>query len=583
MTKTRSPRKPREQSDSESWLDDAAGPGRRSFASSGNLLVVEGALQAAQWAGIALVAQGALQRQADSFGWGVVLMLVAGLLAVAVGRRADRAALAGRMAVVQAIRQRLIGALLPGHARRITTEPAAAAHAVIELSEQVAEYHAAVIPLRRQAPASMVIILVIIGIVHWPAAIVLLVSTALIPLNMKLAGIFAQDGNDRHFVAMQRMGAVVLDSFRGLHTLVSLGAVGRRRADISTASEELTKANLDVLRRAFLSGAIMDTVVTFSMAVNATYIGLSLLHYVSVPGAPQLTLFAGLLALVLCPMYFTPLRRSAAAFHDRERAKSAATILTGMLATASGDSTEAQLASEALLATEWIAPEAPVGVSLENVTAEAGERVVFTVDRLHAEPGVWTAITGISGAGKTTLLSIIAGLRETTGSVTWVRDDLIGTEHFATPPVVGACAWIGQATVIIEDTLAANIRLGRENASDDEVLKAAEVAGLRPVIDRVGLDAVIGDSGWGISTGEARRVAIARAVLSRSQLWILDEPTSHLDAVTEQQVLDALVTASQGSTVLVATHSRLVIERSDTIWRIDEGRVQTLAGPVATS
>jgi ATP-binding cassette subfamily C protein CydD len=239
--------------------------------------------------------------------------------------------------------------------------------------------------------------------------------------------------------------------------------------------------------------------------------------------------------------------------------------------------------AEAPRASEWIAPEAPVGVSLEDVTAEAGERVVFTVDRLHAEPGVWTAITGISGAGKTTLLSIIAGLRPTTGSVTWVRDDLIGTEHFATPPVVGASAWIGQATVIIEDTLAANIRLGREDASDDEVLHAAEVAGLRPVIDRVGLDAMIGDSGWGISTGEARRVAIARAVLSRSQLWILDEPTSHLDAATEQQVLDALVAASAGSTVLVATHSRLVIERSDTIWRIDEGRVQTLAGPVATS
>jgi ATP-binding cassette subfamily C protein CydD len=583
MTKIRSPRKPREQSDSESWLDDAAGPGRRSFASSGNLLVVEGALQAAQWAGVALVAQGALQRQADSFGWGVVLMLVAGLAAVAVGRMADRTALAGRMAVVQGIRQRLIGALLPGRARRVTPEPAAAANAVIELSEQVAEYHAAVIPLRRQAPASMVIIMVIIGIVNWPAVIVLLVSTALIPLNMKLAGIFAQDGNDRHFIAMQRMSAVVLDSFRGLHTLVSLGAVGRRREDISVASDELTKANLDVLRRAFLSGAVMDTVVTFSMAVNATYIGLSLLHYVSVPGTPPLTLFAGLLALVLIPMYFTPLRRSAAAFHDRERAKSAANILTGMLANESEQASEAPQASDAPLESEWIAPESPVGVSLENVTAEAGDRVVFAVDRLHAEPGVWTAITGISGAGKTTLLSIIAGLRSTTGSVTWVRDDLIGTDHFATPPVVGASAWIGQGTVIIEDTLAANIRLGREDASDEDVFKAAAVAGLLPVIDRVGLDAVIGDSGWGISTGEARRVAIARAVLSRSQLWILDEPTSHLDAATEKQVLDSLVTASRGSTVLVATHSRLVIERSDTVWRIDEGRVQTLAGPVATS
>jgi ATP-binding cassette, subfamily C, bacterial CydD len=575
-TTTRARRQRRAQSDSESWLDGAAEPGRRFFASSGNLLVVEGVLQAAAWAGVALVAQGALQQQSDSIGWGIVVMLAAGLAATAVRRAADRAAFAGRLAVTQMIRRRLIGALLPDRARRMTAEPAAAAHATIELTEQVAEFHETVIPLRRQAPASMVIILLVIGIVHWPAAIVLVVSTALIPLNMKLAGIFARDGNDRHLVAIQRMGAVVLDSFRGLHTLVSLGAVDRRREDIAEASARLNTANLDVLKRAFLSGAVMDTVVTFSMAVNATYIGLSLLHYVVIPGAPRLTLFAGLLALVLCPMYFAPMRRSAAAFHDRERAKSAAGILQGMLAAEDVEETEAPRATEFAL-------EAPVGVSLENVTAATGERVVFTVDRLHAEPGVWTAVTGVSGAGKTTLLSIIAGLRPTTGSVTWVRDDLIGTDQFAVPPVLGGCAWIGQATVIVQGTLAENIRLGRESASDNEIRHAAEVAGLRAVIERVGLDGMIGDGGWGISTGEARRVAIARAVLSRSKIWILDEPTSHLDAATEQQVLDALIVASQGSTVIVATHARAVIDRSATIWRIDDGRVLALAGPVEAS
>ena len=321
----------------------------------------------------------------------------------------------------------------------------------------------------------------------------------------------------------------------------------------------------------------MDVVVTFSMAVNATYIGLSLLHYVSVPGAQPLTLFAGLLALVLCPMYFSPLRRSAAAFHDRERARSAATVISGMLA-----DDEAETVNDPGSADQSTVG-APVGISLEHVTATAGERVVFTVDRLHAEPGVWTAITGISGAGKTTLLSVIAGLRPAEGSVSWIRDDLIGTDRFAASPVIGACAWIGQSTVIIEDTLAANIRLGREDASDDEILNAAEAAGLHAVVDRLGLDAVIGDGGWGISTGEARRVAIARAVLSRSRLWILDEPTSHLDAETERQVLDTLVTASRGSTVLVATHSRQVVERSNTVWRIDEGRVETLEGTAAQS
>jgi ATP-binding cassette subfamily C protein CydD len=170
-------------------------------------------------------------------------------------------------------------------------------------------------------------------------------------------------------------------------------------------------------------------------------------------------------------------------------------------------------------------------------------------------------------------------LRPATGSVVWVRDDLVGSEHFASAPVPGTTAWIGQATVILEDTLAANVRLGRADATDADVLDAAVSAGLGPVIDAVGLGALLGDGGWGLSTGEARRVAVARAVLSKAQLWILDEPTSHLDPETEETVLDALASASEGATVLVATHSRAVVDRCRAVWRIDDGRVVEIAAP----
>lgn len=566
MTKTDEP------VDAERWLTSAARPGARHFSRSGILLVAEDVLQAIQWAGIALVAEGIIAGRLSWSVWGVAAVLVGGFASVGAGRASRKAALAGRSAVATEIRDDLVAALLPARAEGPAPEPSAAAYTVLELADQVADYHAAVIPLRRQAPVTMVFVAAAIAVLNWPAAIVLGVSSALIPLNMKLAGILARDSNDRHLNAMRRMSAVVLDSFRGLHTLVTLGAVERRKEDIAVASAELSRTNIDVLKRAFLSGAVMEMVVTFSIAVDATYIGLSLLHYVRVPDSPAPTLFTGLLILMLCPMFFAPLRRAAAAFHDRERAVTAARAIGQLLER--GPMPDPETAPvETLLA------DVPIGVSLEDVVVHAGEHTLFRVDQLHAEPGTWTAVTGVSGAGKTTLLSVIAGLRPATGSVVWVRDDLVGSEHFASAPVPGTTAWIGQATVILEDTLAANVRLGRADATDADVLDAAVSAGLGPVIDAVGLGALLGDGGWGLSTGEARRVAVARAVLSKAQLWILDEPTSHLDPETEETVLDALASASEGATVLVATHSRAVVDRCRAVWRIDDGRVVEIAAP----
>ncbi|MFC4242655.1 ATP-binding cassette domain-containing protein [Gryllotalpicola reticulitermitis] len=558
----------------EKWLKAVARPGLASFRAAAALLAGESVLQVVQWAGLALIAQSALNHRLAPTICGAALLLCGGIAAGLVGHAARRRARTGRTRVADGIRRRLLRTLLPDGSRSVTPEPAAAAHALMELPEQVADYHATVLPLRGQAPVVMIVIAAAIAVLHWPAALVLAVSSAIIPLNMRLAGVFAQDGNDRHLSALNRMGAVVLDSFRGLRTLATYGAIADRRNNIAAASEHLRHANVDVLKRAFLSGAVMDTVVTFSVAVDATYIGLTLLHYVQVPHAPRLSLFAGLLILLVVPMFFTPLRRAAAAFHDRERALTAARALSALMP-------ELVVWERAPISAPVV--EAPVGIAIEGLTVRTDQHVLLDIDTLHAEPGVWTAITGASGAGKTTLLSVIAGLRQAEGTVAWVRDELAGHDGFQTPPRAGTTAWIGQATVIIDGTLAENIRLGRRDADDAELREAAEAAGLGSVLDRIGLDGQLGDGGFGLSAGQARRVAIARAVLSRSRLWILDEPTAHLDPGTERDVLTHLKAATAGCTVLVATHSRAVVDHCAATWRIEGGYVASTSGTAMLS
>ncbi len=411
----------------------------------------------------------------------------------------------------------------------------------------------------------MAVVFAVTAAVQWPAAVILLAGSLIVPLNMRLAGLFAAEGADEQMAASARLTAVVLDSFRGMRTLQAIGALTRRRGELAAADAELNAATMTVARRAFLSGAVMDMVITFAIALDATYIGLSLLGYVHLGAAPHMTLFGGLLALLLCPMYFAPLRATAAAYHSRERAAAAAPAITGLLAQTEPGSQVSEQPTPV--------PAGSVAVALDDVTFgfPGSHRPVLHGVDLTARAGRWTAVTGPSGAGKTTLLSLIAGVRQPAGgTVRWV------TPARAVPPHLGSCAWIGQQTVILPGSITDNIRIGQPTASRAAVEYAVAAAGLADVVARLpdGLDTELGEGGWGLSAGEARRIAIARAFLRDAELWLLDEPTAHLDHDAEAQVIDALRGATQGRTVIVATHSVALARSADTVLTIADGTVR---------
>lgn len=549
----------------DAWLAESAKPGRRWFSLAGAALTIETLFTIARWAGLAQITQGVTDRSTTHETAGLAVFAIAGVLAVAAGWMAGTLRERGARAMATRLRQRLIEALLPTARRTRDTAPADASLAMVDLVDDVADYHAQAAPLRRSAPLSMLAVLAITAAVHWPAAIVLLLSTTLIPLNMRLAGLFAQHGADQQFATTQRLNAIVLDSFRGLHVLRELGAASRRGQTLAAAAERLNIATMSVLRRAFLSGTIMDVVITFSIAANATYIGMSLLGYVHVPHAPRLTAFAGLLVLLICPMYFAPMRAQAAAFHERERAANAAGAMTDMVEDppAAGPGAPQPRLAE------------PVGVSLTAVRYryDGSDHDTITAD-VEFEPATWTAVTGASGAGKSTLLTLVAGMRlPSAGRVRW------HTSTTSQEPALGECVWVGQQTVLLDTTVRHNILLGRPDATGQQLQQAVEAAGLTPVINRLpsGLDTRLGEGGWGVSTGEARRIAIARAFLRGARLWLLDEPTAHLDPDSERDVVDALRRATAGCTVIIVTHSFALASAADTVLRIDNGLLRDVS------
>jgi ATP-binding cassette subfamily C protein CydD len=460
-----------------------------------------------------------------------------------------------------------VAGLLPTGWRRAETDAATAAMACVELADDVADHHAQVLPQRLSAGVSMAVVLGVTAVVQWPAAVMLLLASLLVPLNMRLAGLLATEGAEERVTATARLGAVVLESFRGMRTLRGIGALTRRRAELADAASALNVTTMGVVRRAFVSGAVMDVVVTFSIAADATYIGLSLLGYVHIGAAPRVTLFGGLLTLLLCPMYFQPVRALAAAYHSRERAAAAAPPLMRLLADPHAAPHPAPQPSPHGSARSCT-------VVLDDVTFRFphGERSVLGHTNVTFAARRWTAVTGPSGAGKTTLLSLIAGaLEPSTGTVRWE------TGAGCAQPHLGACAWIGQQTVLLPGSLADNIRIARPSASPADIERAIAAAGLAGVVARLphGLDSRLGEGGWGLSTGEARRIAIARAFLRDAGLWILDEPTAHLDPDAEARVVDALRTVTRGRTVVVATHSPTVARCADTVVTLADGTLRT--------
>ncbi len=596
------------------WLASAARPGSRDVTVATGLRVAATVASCLQWGAVAVLAEDLI----DGGGYwllapSLAVACLAGSVAAGLTWGAGAASRRASAAMATSLRRRIVERALPDRAPRRGESPAVVAEGGLELVDQVSDHLAGSAPLQRSAGISMALIMVATVVAHWPSGIVLALATAMIPANMWLAGMLAKDGNDRYLHSLERLSAIVLDSFRGIATLQRLGVVETRRQVIGRASRRLQRANMAVLRRAFVSGAVMDVVVTLSIAVAATYIGMTLLGYVQVPGAGHLDLAHGLFVLLLCPMYFTPMRQAAAGFHDRERAAANARVLADLAGDPSASNPsdgdvagttartrhrwageDGDVRSEAGARTVSRPVDRPVTVVAENVRLDApdtGREIVRVDGSLRAPAGLWTAIVGESGAGKTTLLEALSGLRiPDAGRVTWagLESATIG-EPDARPraapasgsaPVLGGAAWIGQSTVLIEGTLADNLRIGAPDANEAQLVDALGQVGLAALLAGLprGLDTPCGSGGYAFSAGEARRIAIARSLLRGSRLWMLDEPTAHLDADSEERVVAALRRATEGCTVLVVTHSAAVAVSASIVWEVSDGRVRVRQG-----
>ncbi|WP_429001618.1 thiol reductant ABC exporter subunit CydD [Xanthomonas arboricola] len=538
------------------WLDALAAPATRARRLAGVAVAVSGVLLLAQAAAIAWLLQAVLGQH---LALSQLRDVGAGLVCALVGRAVLNAwaqSLTGEVADVakRELRARIARRLVqhgPVWLRR--QRSGELGELSLAHTDALEGYFVGYQLARTEMTLVPPLILIAVFSVDWVVGLVLLLTAPLIPFFMMLVGWGAEAAGREQLSELARMGGHFADRLKGLGLLRVYGRGEAELSGIAAAAEGVRERSLKVLRIAFLSSTVLEFFASVSVAIVALYFGLTYLGMLNLHGLP--TLGVGMFCLLLAPEFFAPLRRLAAHYHDRANALAAVAEAERLLEGFEPPSATVRVPVPPLRAMEPAQAQAPLLQARDLALRPPGApHSVVAHFSLTLQPGQRVAVIGASGSGKSTLLEGLAGwLAPEAGSVVLRPDARIG---YAT-----------QRPYLFHGSISDNLRLADPQAGQARLHAVADAAQVLRFAAQLpaGLDTEIGERGFGLSGGEARRVALARLLLREPDLLLLDEPTAFLDPDTEAELLRTLGVFARGRAVVVATHSAAVMRWADTV------------------
>ena len=401
------------------------------------------------------------------------------------------------------------------------------------------------------------LVLVIFTFINdWISGLIFLFTAPLIPFFMILIGKIADKENKKQWQVFQKLAVYMADLLPGLLVVKAYNQTQRQLKQVEKNGEKFSEATLKVLKIAFISAFMLEFIATISIAIIAVNIGLRLLY-------GQVSFLPAFFCLLVAPQFYQPFRQFGSAFHDAMNGIVASSEIYKLIQAAPNNKQK-----NIVLEMEK-APQ----IIFENVdfSYKNDENVLKNLN-FTIKAGSQVVLTGANGAGKSTIFKLLLKLLDVkSGKILIDGKNLYDIDEQSWLNNIG---WVAQEPYVFKSSLRENITLGRA-CSKTQLERVTQLVNLTEFIKKQehGYDSIVGGA-INLSSGQKRRLGLARALLCNPKVLLLDEPMENLDSKNEELIKSVLEKLKGKVTVIIIAHRRQTIEAADKIIILDKGTIK---------
>ena len=422
----------------------------------------------------------------------------------------------------------------------------------VEGVDQLETYFGAYLPQFFYAMLAPLTLFIYTCFINVASAIVLLICVPMIPVAIALVQTWAKKLLSKYWNQYTALGDTFLENLQGLTTLKIYKSDAFKNDVMNEEAEKFRKITMKVLTMQLNSVTIMDVIAYGGAALGVI---MAVTQYIG--GAVSLQ--GATLIILLSADFFIPMRQLGSFFHIAMNGMAASEKIFRLLE---------------LPEKEDSGCECPTGdIVCENLSfSYNSEREILHGINLEFPKDSFTALVGESGCGKSTVASILTGKNRTYDGLITIGGVILG--EISEKSLMEHITYISNKSYLFKGTVRDNLLMGKPNAVDEELWSVLERVRLADFIkSENGLDTVIAEKGGNLSGGQCQRLALARALLHDSEIYIFDEATSNIDIDSENDIMQEIKTLAKEKTVILISHRLANVTDADRIYVIDSGNV----------
>ena len=423
----------------------------------------------------------------------------------------------------------------------------------VEGVDQLETYFGAYLPQFFYAMLAPLTLFVYLSFINLPSAVVLLICVPLIPVAIAAVQTWAKKLLSRYWGQYTALGDTFLENLQGLTTLKIYQSDDFKQDQMNEEAEKFRRITMKVLTMQLNSITIMDLIAYGGAA-------LGMVMAVTQFQAGKVELAGCLLIILLSADFFIPMRQLGSFFHIAMNGMAASDKIFRLLDLPEPDQ-----------GTQSVPADYPITCRNLRFAYEENREIIHGID-LNFPVGGFTAIVGESGCGKSTIASILMGRNRGYGGS--VKIGGVELSELSEASLMENITYISHQSYIFKGTVRDNLRMGKSAASDEQLWAALEQVNLADFLrSENGLDTLLTERGGNLSGGQCQRLALARALLHDSPVYIFDEATSNIDVESENDIMAQIHALAKSRTVILISHRLVNAADADCIYVMEKGSV----------